>query len=449
MAGRPDQERKPRTVLERVLWQREEDTYEDVVREFNATAQELRADATITVRHLTRLASGERNHVQATTRRVLQRMFGVPVSELLGPWTDEAEHCVEATVQAAESGPAPIWRGSEKEMVNMAAQRARKFSMLSQESLTEETLEQVYDDLRDLAISYQIRPLGEILGNLVDLQDSVFTLLETRQRPREARQLYVAAGITGGLLAKASHDLGETHAAATQARTAFVCAENADHNGLRAWLRGMQALIAYWAGRHREAIRYAQQGTEYARLSGGTGSVWLPVSEARSWAALGNAEQTAAAIQRSEEAAERVRPDELDNLGGICTFGRARQLYYAADAFAWLADENESAERYGSDAVTAYSARPPEYAFGDEAGSQSDLAIARINGQRPDVEGAAEALAPVLDLPPSQRINGIVNSTVRVSGAIRRSRAAGTPAADQLQEQIEMFAKVAASSLKR
>jgi hypothetical protein len=56
----------------------------------------------------------------------------------------------------------------------------------------------------------------------------------------------------GGLLAKASHDLAEPYAAMAQARTAYLCADNTDHDGLRAWLRGLQSLIAYWAGRTRK-----------------------------------------------------------------------------------------------------------------------------------------------------------------------------------------------------
>lgn len=41
--------------------------------------------------------------------------------------------------------------------------------------------------------------------------------------------------------------LADPRAAMLQARTAFFCAEQADHNGLRAWLRGLRSLVAYWA----------------------------------------------------------------------------------------------------------------------------------------------------------------------------------------------------------
>ncbi|MGH3767165.1 MAG: hypothetical protein ACRDTX_18755 [Pseudonocardiaceae bacterium] len=95
---------------------------------------------------------------------------------------------------------------------------------------------------------------------LVDTQDRAFGLLEGRQRPEQTRDLYLIAGIACGLMAKASHDLGVPHDALTQARTGYACADNSGHDGLRAWIRGLQALITYWSGRLEDSVRYAQLG---------------------------------------------------------------------------------------------------------------------------------------------------------------------------------------------
>jgi hypothetical protein len=149
--------------------------------------------------------------------------------------------------------------------------------------------------------------------------------------------------------------------------------------------------------------------------------VWLPVSAAHAYAALGNAERAKTAITAAEEAWQHVQPDEMDELGGICTFNQSRTLYYAADALAWLPSEAERAEDYSARAVDAYANRnDPARAFGDQAGSHADLAIAHV--ARRELEGAAEALAPVLDLPPEQRINGIIHSVQRGQGWYRSSR---------------------------
>jgi len=320
----------------------------------------------------------------------------------------------------------------------MAASRAKAFAIAAQTSLSDEAMQQVYDDVRHVAVAYPQRPLTEILSSLVETQDLVSALLERRQRSDHLRQLNFLGGVTGGLLAKASHDLGNPHAAMTQTRTAFLCADSADHDGLRAWIRGLQSLVSYWAGNPHESVRYAQLGAGHAEQSSNTTGVWLPVSEARAWAALGNAEAAQQALERAEEAWDDIENDELDALGGICTFGRARQLYYAADALSWLPDEAASGRRYSTLAVEAYTDRTdPEWAFGDAAGSHAAMAISHI--AHGDTEGAAVAIAPVLELPAERRINGVVHSAHRVHQALRKSGLAEQ--ARTLQEEIENFTR--------
>ncbi|WP_216678623.1 hypothetical protein [Streptomyces sp. MNP-20] len=368
-------------------------------------------------------------------------MFGKPLNELLAPWNgplpavDEPKGLVLSTGQPT----------ADKELIAMAAHRAKSFALAAgQTDLTPDVLDQVHADVQRLATEYPQQPLTELLPDLLTTQDTLFTLLEHQRRPAQARQLYFLAGVTGGLLAKASHDLSDPHAALTQARTAFVCADNADHNGFRAWIRGLQSLVSYWAGRTRESVRYAQSGVEFA--ANDTSSVWLPVSETRAWAALGIANATRAAIERAEAARESVQEDEVDEIGGLCAFGRARQLYYAAEALSWLPSQSATATDYAQQAVGAYEdASSPEWAFGDQAGSRSALAITRI--QMGELEGAAEAVSPVLELMPEQRINGIITCTQRVHRALRDSPLA--EAGSDLQEQIEIFTRTPLKSLPR
>ena len=433
MAGKPS-EVPPRTLLELLLWQRDQ-TYDEVVAEFTRLAQERGERATLTTRHLRRLASGERSGVTPVTRRVLQAMFGRSAEDLLAPYGRGGGL---ALVPRGLVAPMPVATTTE-EMLTLAAQRARKFALLAgQNELADETLEQIYDDVRQLVTAYPQRPLATILGDLVATQDTVFTLLEVQRRPAHARQLYLLGGVLGGLLAKASHDTADPVAALTQSRTAYLCADQADHDGLRAWIRGLQALITYWDGRLNESVRYAQQGAQFAERSGSTAAVWLPVSEARAWAALGNVPETRRAIDRAEAGWENVRGDELDELGGICQFSRARQLYYAADALAWLPAEARQAQDYAGQAVAAYEdTSSPEWAFGDAAGSRCDLAVARIAVG--EIEGARDAVAPVLELPGEQRIRGIISSVQHVHTALRRPEL--PPAGRDLQEEIEVFAK--------
>jgi hypothetical protein len=412
MAGNP-QERNavPRTVLEYLLWH-EEHTYEEIADRFERVAAELGERATITARRLRRLASGERSGATPITRRVLQAMFGMPADQLLRAWTDSTSRAASGAVNVGDDDSGTELRSRDREQLQKAAKRAREMTLtLSSTNVNGETMDQLYDDVSILATSYQKTAPSLVIGSLIDTQDRIFDLLEGRQPPGQTRQLFLLASVTSGLLAKISHDLADPHTAMTHSRTAYLCADNADHNGMRAWVRGLQSLIAYWAGRYRESIRYARSGAENPTRS--TSGVWVPLNEARAWAALGNAEEAWAAIRRVESRRDDVSPDEVDGLGGVCTFSTNRQLYYTADALSWLPTEAADAEDYATAAVQAYSDQAAaDWAFGDVAGSAADLAVSRVH--QGETEGASEALRPVLALPCNQRINGIVASVDHV-----------------------------------
>jgi tetratricopeptide (TPR) repeat protein len=219
-------------------------------------------------------------------------------------------------------------------------------------------------------------------------------------------------------MARASHDLDSSHEAMTQARTAYACADNAGHDGLRAWSRGLQALITYRSGRWEDSVHYAQSGAEAAARTRSTAGIWLACSEARALAALNRLEEALAALTRATEARDQADSDELDTLGGVCTFGRPRELYYAAETLSWGGQPAAArAEQVALEALDAYAqAASQDRAFGGEAGTRSALALARVN--QGHVDGAAEALTPVLALPPAQRIHGVVTSVEEVRTAL-------------------------------
>lgn len=427
----------PRTLLEALIRQRQLSWDEAADLVVKTAKKHEDVFISLSGRHLGRLARGERsgNRPNPATRRALQYTFNRPIDELLGPYTLGDLPVVDESRRGTEAS----------EVLTVAADRARRF-LTSLQTLSDESLQLIHDEVRDLVRAYPARPLPEILGHLVSGQETVFSLLERPQRPTHARQLYFLSAVLDGLLAKASHDLADPHAALAQSRTAWLCAEQADHDGLRAWISGLQSLICYWARRPHDSIRYAQRGAAYAQRAGNTALVWLAASEARAWAVLGNGEQARDAIERAEQTWERVHPDELDEMGGIATFSRPRQLYFAADALVWLPDESATAEDYAGRAVDAYSdPADPHWAFGDAAGSHAALAIARIG--RGQIDGAADALAPVLDLPAEQRINGIVHSVNRVHRAL--SQLPTSANARDLQECIESYVLLPARALAR
>lgn len=135
---------------------------------------------------------------------------------------------------------------------------------------------------------------------------------------------------------------------------------------------------------------------------------------------------------------EHVVGDELDELGGLCTFSRPRQLYYSADALA-LGGNSEAvrAERMSIEALDAYEVAPAiDRAFSDEAGARCALAIARL--KQGDAEGAAEAMGQVLALSPRHRIHGVVISVQNVQSALHITESDPRIVAE-LEEQMLEF----------
>ncbi|MFF3073712.1 hypothetical protein ACFVSN_26450 [Kitasatospora sp. NPDC057904] len=408
--------------------------------------------------------------------RVLEAMFGVCVDQLLAPApTGSAVAPATAGTLAVppsrlgpaclppEKATAPLAGGPpnsetrsdagttemERQVV-MAARRALRFAAMAEgSSIGPETLGQIHDEVRRLTVAYPKLALPALLGDLVEVQDLTFQLLEHgRAKPAQARELYLLASITSGMLAKASHDLGNPSAAMMQARTAFVCADNADHHAMRAWVRSLQSLISYWAGRPGEAVDYAALGQNAAGDVRGTTSIWLACLSARAHSLLGDGEATRTAIRQAENARDAVELDDLDDFGGIMTFPVPRQLYYVAEATVQLGEDAVLGETQSETAVAAYQdASEEEWAFGDEAGAQTDLALARI--ARGEVEGAAEAVRPVLDLPIEQRNFGIVSSAQRVHAALNAGARRNGIVGVALRQEIEAFTATPTSVLVR
>jgi len=452
-----------RATLLAVLVERDERTHEEILAGFHRCARDSQEDATLSLRTLRRWIRGDvRTAPRPAQRRVARAFWGFPMTDLLAPVRPElliepgsGQQAELWTPADAKTNPATVGNDADhgspyndlERQVTMSTRRAARFTAFAEaHNVGAEALDQLRDDVCVLANDYIREPLITIVGDLVSTQETVFRLLEGKQKPARTRDLYVLAGILSGLLAKTSHDLGRYHDAMTQARTLYVCADNADHNGLRAWARGLQSLIAYWAGRPQEATRYAQAGTDMAHALNGSVSTWLASLEARAWAMLSARDEATAAIARAEDRRAAYEPDDLDAIGGLLTFPQAKQHYYAAGAYVFLEGEESRAQREAQASIELYESGDTQVrSFSDEAGAHAELALARV--RTGELDGARDALAPVLDLPPERRIGGIVASAGRVHDALRTRSYATSPLARDLRGEIEAFCHVPAAAL--
>lgn len=277
-----------------------------------------------------------------------------------------------------------------------AANESARFAALAEASnVGPHTMEQLEADIRRIVRTYPNRPVGPLFQEVRELRDVAFRLLEGKQPPQYSRGLYFAAGVLCGVLANASFDLGRYEAAETQARAAFLCGELAAHNGLRSWIRGLQALIAYWDGRPSDAVRLAEAGSVFMPESG-TAHIRLASIKARALGQLGHATDALAALHMADAMREQATEDG-DLPGGMMAFPLAKGLFYASSTHLWLGGEQHlaEAESRAQEAVTLFSTAPPEQRrLGEEALARMDLAFARLG--RGEIDGAAEQVHAVL-----------------------------------------------------
>lgn len=432
----PDHRRVPRTLLEQQIWDREA-TYEEQVAEFATLARKLNEAATLSVRHLQRLAAGQRSGERASpsTRRVMRQMFGHSLDELLGP--------PQPRPLVVDMGASIEPRLDPRQLTAAAARTSLDFAGWAEtDHVAPALIEHVSYELTRIAVDYVSTPPLPLLGDLVELRDAMFGLLRQRPNPRQSREVFFMAGTTCVMLAHATQNLGDPGSAMAQARTAWTCAEQADHNGLRAWVRGTQALIAEWSRRPADAVAFARAGQTFAHTA--DSCVRLAAIEARALARLGETTAAVAAIERAQQARERAeQPDELSTFGGLLTFPLAKQLYYAGGALAIA--NHPDAERLALEAIRMYETGPTEQrSYGDEALARVDVATARLGAG--DLEGACAALVPVLALPPAQRIRQLCDGLTRVSGSLVLPRLRTAPASRELAASIDAFSGRASST---
>lgn len=224
----------------------------------------------------------------------------------------------------------------------------------------------------------------------------------------------------------------------TMTRVAAACARDAEHTGLIALTDGLKSLIAYWADKPEDAYHYADKGAATAADMRGTVGLWLLGLQARAAAVLGDEETVRIANETAASRREQVVHDDLDELGGLFTYAPEKQLYYAVEAQALLGHGNARLVAQAEEAVHGFSdPTAPNWAFGDLAGAQCDLALVRLFSG--DVDGACAAIRPVLDLPASHRNNGIIVSAWRVRQALMGGSTRTSVAARDLRAEIEAF----------
>ncbi|MEU9779150.1 hypothetical protein [Streptomyces sp. NPDC047968] len=392
------------TLIQLLINERGWQQYEVFVRHYREAAQYLAeaegprslATASIEKRQFLRWAHGEmRGTPRSEARRILAHLFRpIPIDQLFSTAPDGRAAALDSTTARSSAWVQDDPRAEDAVMA-AAHESARFAARVEGSNVGPHTMEQLEADIRRIVTTYPNRPVQPLFREVRDLRNRSFELLEGRQPPQYTRDLYMAAGVLCGVLANASFDLGRYDAAETQARTAFMCGELAGHNGLRAWVRGLQALIAYWDGRPADAIRLAEAGSGFTPEEG-TAQIRLASIKARAFGQLGQATDAVAALTEADRLREEITADD-DVLGGMMAFPLEKQLFYKSTTHLWLGGGHQlsDAEEAAEEAVTLFdAAEPARKRLGEMCLARMDLATARLN--RGDLEGSAQEVHAVL-----------------------------------------------------
>lgn len=325
------------------------------------------------------------------------------------------EHVIEEA--AEESAELTTWAGSS--------------------NVTDETLGELTQGLRSLAHAYVFSPPYPLLLRTRKLRNRVSRLLRGRQNPQHTRDLYLLGARSCTLLAWMTGDLGNYLAAGDHASAAWMCAQMADHNGARTWVRATQSKLAYWSGDYVESARLAADGLDYAPVD--SASVLLALLQARAHARVGRVSEANDALTRWREMREQVPgPDQV---GGVLGLSQAQQHYLAGSTYLELRQPVDTLTE-ATRSIALFEATPTEQRFyGAEILARIDAVRAHLQGG--DLDGAAEEIPPILAVDPDQRLDTFVQGLDQVRRCLANPRFRGSSTAQQLQEGIEDYAATA------
>ena len=298
-------------------------------------------------------------------------------------------------------------------------------------------LDTLGESVASLSVAYLSSPAAPMLDQGLRLrQEAARRIKKGAARPHELRDVYLTVGRASGVLSYAALDLGDPAAAETHGRTAWVLAELADDNELRAWVRGTQSLIARFQKKYGPAARFIEDGMKYA--GPGTSTVRLLCGAAQCAANNGDATAAMSFLNEALAARETAAQDSVD---GLFAFSYAKQLYYGGSSLMWLSDEMalRRAVRDSAEAIALWETECEQTrSLDDEALAHVYMATARI--KLGEVEGAMEAVRPVIDLPADRQISWIRRRVSELADLLDGARFKNSVVAAEAREELEAAA---------
>lgn len=359
--------------------------------------------------------------------RVLEHMFGRPVSELLAP--------VRSGQPAGSDNSGRPDAEKLSGLLEQFASEAIEFGRLAEAaSFGAGTICQHDDAITRISRDYASMPPRPLIRRAAAVRKTIFQLLAERQRLSYTRDLYVVAAKCCAFLSWAAGDLGYLAAAATEGRTALILAEEAGHPGAQALAYCALSKTAYWDGHAARAAALAREG--YARCPENTTRALLACQESDALPIP----YAADAIARARSAREVASVD--DDLPGLFSVGAVRLANYTISCHLKAGQPTAAL-----DIARSVTPGPGEQVgYGTWGQLHIGAAIAAIQSRH--LDQAASQLEPVFILPAGQRLSTLTGrlgaiSQVLASGPYRNDRSAAA-----LADEIRAYCEVGAEKLE-
>ncbi|UGT59870.1 hypothetical protein [Nocardia asteroides] len=393
---------------------------------FNHTARAQGESVTLSERQLHRWMAGTTREARPAARRVAAIVWQLDFDTLVSPPT------------ATEPSPALSSVEHLNREIAMSTEDTARWIKSGGGGVDGTVLEQLHADVRRFATDHLTKSPLELIPDLTRARREIFDLLDRRQRPRYLPDLYLIAGQICALLAHACADLGRTYDAETHARTAWFAADYAENSQLRAYVRWVQANIAYWASDYRRAADYADIGL--ADENDPSTVLRLASQLARSRAAHADTDAALRALDTAMSAIDQVDPAAASG-HGVMWFDPGKALYYAAETHLAIGGRrhNEMALTLADSALATFTPDSPA-----EFSAAAELDAARALLAMGDLDGAAGRLSRVLTLPVELRTTPIIQR-VQATAAQVATLAQNARATRDLPERIKLFSTYTAA----
>jgi hypothetical protein len=340
--------------------------------------------------------------------------------------------------------PNPADSPVKREVLMAAHEGGQNAERAEQRGIGDATLDQLRADVTRLSREYMTGEPFPLFLEMRRVRRRMHDALDRQMWPRDATQLYFLLGCINCLMANVASDLDSPQAAEELARAGWAYAVAIDHRPLMAQLRLSFTDIAYWHDQSRRAADLALSGLQY--LAAGPTAAQLHLKYARAAARIGEADAAQQAIASARDARERDYNDDLLEIGGEFRLSWASHHSLVGSALIEIPGAESTAAAELEQATQLYQTAEPDeiYRYTLEARARIDLGTVRLRAGA--LDAAAEAVEPVLSLPPSKRTLELPQQMTALRAELAQPIFRGSAPARDLDERIEDFGRQAVST---